>query len=177
MAVTILAIVALAVSIVALVLYVLQAIWGKPKIRLGFDVRETKDARALLCQIYNKPIMKGLPYRLRIKRMVAEDVTADFSIKECGSNRVVFPGVVPCILSYTGVTNAQRISLPASLFPANFPIVTVDYGTGQVEVFDENVTIPPGEYCAYANVVADAEVIKAQRNFVVSDKHPFAYWI
>jgi hypothetical protein len=173
---------ALVVAIFALVLYVLQMIWGRPKIVLDFDVSEFEGARLLECEIHNEPIARGLLRMLRIRRMVAEDIMAYFSIKEQGSNRVVFSGDVPHIYAYTGV-KSQRISLAASPFPAIFGIVEVDYGSGVVKVFDEKlkfdeeVTLERGAYYTDIKVAADGEHIRAKRNFEVSDKHPFAYWI
>lgn len=167
---------ALAVGIVALVLYMLQMILGSPKIKLDFDVREFEDIRVLECKIFNKPITGGLPRWLRIRRGVAEDIMAHFSIKELGSNKVIFPSVVPYIVSHTGVKNAQRISLAASPFPARFGIVTVIYSKRQVEVYEENVALPHGAYYVYVRIAANGEHIEAQKNFVVGNKHPFAYW-
>ena len=169
---------ALSVAIVALVLYILQMVFGSPKMRLGFDIREVSGGRFMLCQIHNEPIAKGLPRMLRIKRTVAEDIMAYFRITELGSNKVITK-VVPFIIMHKGENKAQRISLPASPFPAKFPILQVDYSTGKVEVVDEatkNVILPLGKYSAYIDVSVDGKSIETLKILVVSDKHPFAYW-
>lgn len=165
---------ALTVAIVALVLYILQMILGSPKIKLVFDVSELEGGRVLHCKIHNEPIMRGLPRLLRIRRGVA-DVTGYFSINEQGSNRVVFPGAFPYIVTHTGVKNAQRTILAASAVPVRFGIVMVTYASHEVEVYDQNVALKRGAYQVNVEVAADGELIKAQANFVVSDKHPFAY--
>lgn len=108
--------------------------------------------------------------------MVARDIMASFSIKECGSDRVVFPGAVPHMISYTGTTDAQRISLAPSPFPASFGIVGAGYAESSVKVFGENMALPVGAYCACVHVMVEGEAVETQRNFVVADKHPFAYW-
>lgn len=114
--------VAIVASFIALVLglvalpTVVQMIWGHPQIVLGFDVRELLDGRILQCNIWNSPILNRWLRRLCVRRMTAEDIVAHFTIKEVGTDRIVYPGIVPELITYAG-SSAQRVSLPGLLFP------------------------------------------------------------
>jgi len=170
-----LTITALAVAIVALVLYILQMILGSPKIKLNFDVRELEGARVLECRIRNEPIVTGLPYLLRIRRAAVE-VEALCTITEQGSDLVLFPSIFPYLVTPTGVKNTQRTILSASNVPVSFGIVTATYGSHKVEVFDQNVGIEHGAYSVRVELITEGRLIVERANFVVSDKHPFAHW-
>ena len=151
-------------------------ICGRPKITVDFDDFEVEGGRILQCKIYNYPIAKGILRLLGIRRIAAEDIMASFSIKEHGSERVVFPGAVPHIISHTGTTDAQRISLGPSPFPAKFGVVAATYAEGKVKVFEQNVVLPIGLYSACVEVVAEGKLIRMQGDFAVTDEHPFVYW-
>lgn len=177
MALAALAITALAVSIFALTLHLLQMIWGRPQTRLEFGVHESESGigRSLCVKIFNDPITSRTLRKLGIKRQTASHVTAFFSIYEQGSNKRIVD-VVPYIITYTGTEKAQYVSLPASFFPSMFLIVWVHYATHRVEVWQQRIVLKCGAYYACIKVMAETESIEAQRNFTVSDKHPFAYW-
>jgi hypothetical protein len=170
---------ALVIGIVALVVSLLTAfrpILGKPEITTSFSVHEAENGRVLQGEIYNYPITNKRLRLLGVRRMVAEDIMAHLSIKEHGSDRVVFPGAVPHIISYTGSADAQRISLAPSPFPARFGIVVAAYAERSVKVYEEDTTLPVGVYCACVHITVEGESVEAQRDFVVTDKHPFTYW-
>lgn len=157
---------------------VFPMIWGKPRIAVGVDIVEFNSSRVLECAIYNNPVKNRLLRWLGVKTTVAEDIVVDFSIEELGSRRrVIRPQDMPSIKSYTGVGPAQRISLPASPIPVRFGIVEVLANTGVVTLFEENVPLANGSYCAHIEVVVEGKVNRARSNFKVTDKHPFAYWV
>ncbi len=158
---------------------VLQMIWGKPRIAVGFDIAELKSGRVLECAIYNIPIRNRLLRWSGIRRTVAEDIMVDFCIEELGSSRrAIRPHNAPYIQSYTGVGPAQRISLAASNISARFAIVKVIASTGVVSLFEEDdVMLANGSYCAYVEVVVEGKVNRARGNFEVTDKSPYVYWV
>lgn len=170
------------VSIIGIMAFVMavkpfvQAIWGKPKIEVDFGVKDLEGGRVLQCEICNPPIRHKILRLLGVTRVIAEDITASFSIEEYGSGRVIFSGAVPSIITYSGTTGAQRISLPPSVFPANFAIVIVVDTEKKVRVFEENIILLSGKYCANVEVRMVDKTIKVKKRFVVSQTHPFAYW-
>lgn len=172
--------VALIIGIIALVMAVqpfVHMIWGRPKVTVDVNVQEMDGARVLQCRIFNYPIVRGILKLLCVRRMAAEDIVASFSIEECASGRVVFPGAVPYITTYTG-TKSQRVGLPASPFPARFGIVIVMYDTGEVKPFGEDTTtlLAPGKYCARIDITVEGKPIVEEQEFVVCETRPFAYW-
>lgn len=170
-----LTITALVVAIVALVLYILQMILGSPKIKLDFDVLELESSSSLNCRIKNEPIVTGLPHLLRIRRATAE-VTGILTIREQGSNILVFGSIFPSLITHTGVKNFPPIILAASGIPVTLVIVEALYASHKVKVFGQKVALGHGAYWVNVEVRANGESITKRANFVVSDKHPFAYW-
>jgi len=172
----VISIIALVVAIMALPT-IFQMIWGKPKLMILFGVKEIPDGKILQCELVNPPIRNKLLKRLGIRRVTAEDIMGRFYIEEYGSRRVVFPGEVPKIITHNGTEGHQRIGLAASFFPAIFGIVLSSYTDKRVYVFEEQETVlPPGKYCACIHVTMEGKPFEKQRNFVVSQTHPFAYW-
>ncbi|MHB8085378.1 MAG: hypothetical protein ACYDHZ_06110 [Dehalococcoidia bacterium] len=151
-----------------------QMIWGKPKIKIAFSVQELDGARCLRCDIYNLPIKARILRVMSIRRMVAEDILANYEIYECGTDKLVFTGAVPHIVKYDG-SESQRISLAGSFFPAKFGIATVIYQEGQVKTFDKDQILAIGKYYAKVDIVADNEPIRKSCIFFVTKEHPYFY--
>jgi len=168
------------VSIIALVLASLsiaRRVWGKSDLIITFDLREVKGGRVMTCQLYNPLIIKGVKKKIGVSRMPIEDLVAHFSIAEYGSNKVIYPGKVPYIQRYDGVVNAQRISLPASIFPAHFSVVSVDYDTKTVKVFGEDDTdLSIGNYIVKVHAQFQENERSAERTLTVHKEYPYAYW-
>jgi len=180
LAALVIGILALVIGILAFIVAVppfIQMISGRPKISLEFDTRDVESGSFLTCQIFNRPPTSRILRILNITKMTAEDIMATFSIEEYGTQRVVFPGAVPKIITHGGPA-AQRISLPASAFPAIFGIVTVETATGKVAPCDDTtrITLEPGKYYARVEVAVGGKFISKQRAFVVTEDHPFTYW-
>ena len=154
-----------------------QMIWGKPKITVDFSASNVDSGRILECRVYNPPITTGVLRLLGTTRMTSEDIMADFSIKEDGSGRVVFPGAVAQIQTFAG-SYAQRVRLLGSVFLVVFSIATCVKNECKVNPFGEHsqTTPSPGLYCACVHVVVGGKAITKQRNFVVTEEYPFAYW-
>ena len=144
------ALVALFVSIIALVLGLLAIawrVWDKPNLVIRFDSREVEGGKVMTCQFYNYPIAGGIKKRIGVRAMPIEDLVASFDIVEYGSNKVKYRGKVPHILKHDGIRDAQRIALPVSIFPAHFGVASVYYDTKSVRVFEEDATdLTVGKY-------------------------------
>lgn len=175
MAAFIISIIALGVALMALPT-VAQMVWGKPRLIITFHSQEVEGGKVMTCRFFNLPIAEGLKKKIGVRRMPIEDLMADFSIAEYGSNKVIHPGKVPCILKYDGVNDAQRISLPASIFPAKFGIASVYYATKTVTVFEENTDLPIGKYIVKVNAQFQENQSEVESILIVHGEYPYAYW-
>ena len=155
---------------------VAQMIWGKPKLAIAFDSRDVEGGKVMICQLLNYPITKGFKKKIGVRRMPVEDMIARFSISKYGTNEVVYPGSVPHILRHDGVMDAQRIHLPASIFPAHFGMASVYYDTKTVKVFEENTVLPIGKYIVEVNAQFQENESDVQGILIVSNEYPYAYW-
>jgi hypothetical protein len=175
------AVVALIISIIALILAVatlptiFQMIWGRPRLIVSFDIIEGDDSRFLVARIYNYPIKNGFLRILGVRTQSAEDVNAKVTIKGCDSKRVI-SDVVADIKTYTGLPDAQRICLPASIFPASIGIVEVNDSDGKAKVYEKDILLTAGSYSVSLQVISAHKTILAQGDFLVIDNQPFIFW-
>ena len=174
------ALAALIISIIALGLAlpaIAQKVWSKPDLRIDFSSWEVEGGKVMTCQLYNYPIPKGFKKRIGVRTLPIEDLMTSFSIVEYGSNKVVYPGIVPHILKHDGVTNAQRISLSASIFPAHFGVASVLYDTKTVKAFEaNNIDLPIGKYIVKVHAQFQENSMEVEKLLVIHGEHPYAYW-
>jgi hypothetical protein len=173
------ALAALIVGIIALLIAIPvigQMVWGKPELTISFGSSEVDGGKIMCCELFNYPIKSRFRTRIGIRRMPIEDLMADFSIAEYGSGKVIYPGCVPHILRYDGRVNAQRIELPASIFPAHFGVAVVSYDAKGVKVYDESVGLPVGKYVVKVRANLQEKDEEAEGILVVQREHPYAYW-
>ena len=105
----------------------LQIWFGRPKIRIGFCSYNIPDnGIEFVCEIYNEPITKGILNFLRIYRDVAQDAIPFFTVspKNTGIPFYFSPNTIS-IKSRFG-DRAERVTLPASIFPSTFVIAKMD---------------------------------------------------
>jgi hypothetical protein len=131
----------------------------------------------MTCQFYNYPIAGGIKKRLGVQTIPIRDLVASFEIVEYGSNKVKYPGKVPYIAKSDGISGAQRVSLPVSIFPAYFGVASVHYGRKTVTVFEEDDTdLSIGKYIVKVQAQFQEEEGKAEGILVVHGEYPYAYW-
>jgi hypothetical protein len=168
------------ISIIALVLAlhtIAQMVWGKPDLIIDFDSREAEGGKVMTCKFYNYPIGGGFKKKIGVRKMPIEDLMTRFEIVEYGSNKVKYPGKVPHILKYDGVSDAQRINLPASIFPAYFGVASVHYDTKTVRVYKEdNTDLPIGKYVVKVHAQFQENQRESERILVIHEEYPYAYW-
>lgn len=168
----IIGIIALAVAL----MNVLTMIWGAPKIVIGFQPDDKEDNLYLACWLWNMPIYEGLLNILLVRREQELDVTAEFEIREQGTGKVICPPTTAKIRLQRGVME-ERISLPVSFNPAIFAIVDVSKNNQEVRVYKEQKQILPiGAYTAKVKLLAGPKRLRAEHNFIVEDRFPFASW-
>ncbi len=154
----------------------IRMIWGRPKILVHYEIEDMVDCRFLTCHVYNEPILKGFLYWLRVPRDSAEDVRAEFEVLDYNTNKVMCSKITTSIKTQTGVA-MERISLPASVLPATFPIVFAPREIGLVGVANDARThLPIGRYEARIEILFSNILYKKKRSFLVIDKYPFVYW-
>jgi hypothetical protein len=174
------ALAALIISIIALVLalpVIAQRVWGKPNLIISFDSQDVKGGKVMICKFYNYPIAPGFKKKLGVRTMPIEDLMAHFEIVEYGSNKVKYPGKVPDIAKFDGASNAQRISLPVSIFPAHFGVASVYYQDKNVTVFEEdNTDLSIGKYIVRVQALFQENERKTEGTLVVHGEYPYAYW-
>ena len=72
---------------------------------------------------------------------------------------------------------AERVSLPASLFPATFVIAVVDYSNKQVKLEDKMEPLANGEYTVEVVVENEGTQYRSKMGLVVGQpQNPLAYW-
>ena len=169
--------IALVVAVAMALLNIFQMVWRKPNISVELGVDVIEGGRVLECKIWNKPILNRFLKRMNIKRMPVEDLTAMFDITEVGSGKILLPGHIPKIRSFSGIY-AQRVSLPASWIHAGFGVVFEGDGK-PVKLFkeDTNLVFGVGKYMVSISVIADGEGYKMKGFFEVSENAPYLYWI
>ncbi|MFC1909629.1 hypothetical protein ACFLXD_07320 [Chloroflexota bacterium] len=173
MAAFIISIVALVVALMALPT-VAQMIWGKPNLSLDFEDRVGEGGKVMVCKIFNLPIKNRLLRKIGVRTTVAEGIIAHFEIKVANTDEVIYPGVVPHIITYDGNIKAQRVNLAASVFNAFFRIVSVQ--GNKVTVFGEEIVLIVGRYTVFAEITSERNITKAKKDIVVTNKIPYAYW-
>jgi hypothetical protein len=171
---------ALIISVIALVLAIYsiaQRVWSKPNLVIRFDSTEVEGGKVMTCELCNYPIAWGIKKKIGVRTMHIEDLVASFEIAEYGNNKVKYPGKVPHILKYDGISNAQRVNLAASIFPAYFGVASVYYDTKTVTVFEEDdADLPIGKYIVKVQAQFQENERKTERTLVVHGEYPYAYW-
>lgn len=164
------------VGLVMAVPSAMQMTYGRSLITLRFGIEDKEKACFYHCEVYNMPIKNRLLRKLGVRKEAAQDVVAMFEIRERVTGRCQCPLTVTILKTQSGV-GAERISLPASLFPAIFAIIYVDKNTNEVSVMREPKSLlPVGEYTAEVKVVEGQDTHIVRCNFVIADKYPFVYW-
>jgi hypothetical protein len=159
------------------VLTIAQRVWGKPNLVIRFDSLEVEGGKVMTCQFCNYPIGWGIKKKIGVRTMPIEDLVASFEIAEYDSNKVKYPGKVPHILKSDGISNAQRINLAASIFPAYFGVASVYYDTKTVTVFEEaDADLSIGKYIVKVQAQFQENERKADRTLVVHGEYPYASW-
>ncbi|WP_332445768.1 hypothetical protein [Dehalococcoides mccartyi] len=170
----IISLIALAIALMALPT-VAQMICGKPRISIQYNVREDLGYRQLQGEIYNLPITKGVLNLLAVRRMTAEEVMVEWTIKESKSLREVFPGTDRKRNWDAG--NVFRITRVASNIPFKFDIVAAfDNGKQVKPSGDPNIVLPIGRYRVDVQFSVEGKKISQYREFVVTNEHPYVDW-
>lgn len=168
----------LIIGVVALVLAVspfLQMIYGAPRIVMSFEIDDRDLSRYFCFCVWNVPITKGLLKALRVRREQAQDIAANFKILEQGTDRIVCPSTSSYSIKTQKGKVEERISLPASLIPAAFPILFISKDRpSEVHICKESKQVlSVGAYKVIATLYVGEKTLTQEQKFVIGDKYPY----
>jgi len=168
------------VASVIAILAIPDLIYRKPKIDAIFDIDDREGERYLTCKIWNKPITKGLPKWLSVERHSAQ-VSALFRIEVKGTGEpIIIANKLVQIKTQEGKESKQIITLKAGFIPASFFIIEVNKAGKSVCAPNDTCMqlLKPNEYTVKVEIYWDAmKPKKLQRNCIVTNNYPFAYWL
>jgi hypothetical protein len=156
-----------------------QAIWGRPKIQLSYDEFEGR----LFCLLQNVPIRERILKILCVTRMPIQDLSVEFSIYHKDTKLPVLLGVGERILQFGGSVS-RHITLPASITCAWLDVAMMHNNKKIAICVDEGDIIKPkkkyldvGRYEISIIISADGKQIFKDKDFIISDENPYAYWV
>jgi len=141
---------------IAMLPTVFQMIYGRPKVQIVLD-NYTKDGWTIIrCKVFNHIISNRLLKLIGVNRRTAEDIVSHYRIvnrvsKTAKVDQVPFPKMA------RGGHLCQRISLPASEYPAMFDVIgRSESGEFAYYIKDkpQKISLEPGIY----DMVIDVEV-------------------
>jgi len=152
-----------------------QAIWGKPKLAVGFEVETINGNSSLICQIWNVPIKKGILKMLSVKRTQIDNLFAEFEILDRKHMNSITGIIKPKLKTQQGQL-FEQIVLPASDSPASFPIVVFRKELNGAYIADKatNQVLPShGIYIAKIKIDYEGKNEQALQEFVVLESLPY----
>jgi hypothetical protein len=175
-------VVALLVAIVAVVIAVppfAQMSYGRPKVRLLFDVSTEQGAKLLLCAIHNLPVSSVLR-KIGVTRTPTE-VFASFDIREHGTNKIIVNSFRARLMDgrSADIMGLKLVARPGP--PLVFVVVeqkdreatAINYEPMQ----SAKVTLSPGEYFADVRVAwGDNTVNAIAQSFTVDANKDVTHW-
>ena len=153
----------------------LQMIWCSPKIECDFGRQSEGGGQLMMLLVYNRPITSKLLRLFKVRRMTAESIVVEFSIKERSTGNCI-ESIVPCIYLQDGIKDARRISLPASRFPALAGMLLVNNESGKVGVFDGEKYLSPGAYYIDIYITVEGKEIHIRKDIVITNEKPFLHY-
>lgn len=159
----------------------IQAVWGRPDIRVGEGTREFDEWHLLELQILNMPIRGRLLRFFRVRRDTARSVWMSLDIRSHGSQALVHGIVAEWVERGSDRNPRQKVDIPPDFVPFSVPVATmhphglVTAGTPSEE---PSVTLAAGLYDLEIALSAEGRRRSpTMRRFVVQGEKPFAYWV
>ncbi len=156
---------------------ILESIFGQPRVVMDFDKLDGDGGDIFRCCIHNARITNRLLRKLRVRRRLAEDVFAIFSVYESGTLRPVHINVVPLHITPWGPATSA-IQLPGGS-STSLSIVEWEDQTRQVTVSTQHGSgpvLPHGEYEVRVDARTSGGVQVARHKLVVGPTRPACYW-
>jgi len=149
-------------------------IWGRPKLDISFEVKTVNQCEVLYCLIQNIPIKSKMLDWLNIYRRQVDDLVVDFDISKWTDKGIqkISPLFRAKLKTQQG-QEAERISLPASKFPAGFPVVAYDkikgvaFTMGTMEA-DKDIWLKGGVFRIEIRINYGARVKTILKDFIIA---------
>lgn len=177
---TVLAIVGLAVSAPS----VFQMIWGRPKLRLQFDLIVENDDRSLGIHLQNTPVKSRILKKFGVRRDSIQSLTASYQISEAGSGTIIVPVRQLFITTDEEPDDAlrQRVALPPTFSVAgHIPVVIWDKINKQANLMptrtSKEFVLKPGRYLIRLVVMCDGEPSFENREIVIGEELDDMNWV
>ena len=163
---------------------VVQSMFGQPKIKVMFETRTIRDEvgspRAVKeCHLQNEPVQNWWLRLCRVRRTTADDVSAWFTIREAGSERIVHDTVPAKIQTQINGGLQERISLPASFQPSGFPVTVTPMGPESETLVFAGETmeiLALGTYLVSVLVTSGEDKFRAESQLVVGRRAEDVTW-
>ena len=109
--------------------YILQLIFGQPRIGFSFDHDDSgRDGRLMKIHLMNVPINNRLLQTFKVSRLAAQDVFLSIGIFNASTKEAIFRSFVPEI-TFSSLNKATRISLPPSILMASVSLAKWERST------------------------------------------------
>ena len=172
----------LILGLVALVIAIpplLQMVYGRPKIRVGFDMSTEQGAKLLLCNIYNRPITNWFLKKIGVT-LTPTDVFASFDIREHGTNKIIASAFRARLhdakANTTGLSLAAKPSLPVVFVVIEHDdkgAITIDHAPSQTK----ELRLELGEYFADVKIAwGEATVRAVAQSFTIDANKDATHW-
>lgn len=156
----------------------LTLMFGRPKLETEFVISDTRPEYFLMFRMFNRPVAKWKSC-FGIRRLQIDDLRANASIRESGSNQVVIHST-PVVIRRWAASDGLITFLPASRHGAEVVLVHIDSATGTATecISGSRQVLSAGDYVAVLDVEADGERhFENLRTFRIQTSRPFGHWI
>src|SRR5262249_53305349 len=156
-----------------------QMIYGRPKIRLAFDISTEQGRKFLLCLIHNLSINRWFLRKLGVTRTPTE-VFASFDIREHGTNKIIANSFRARLQDTRNAANGLTLVArpgPPLLFvvveQSDQDAITANYAPMQ----SAKVALPPGEYFVDVKVAWGESTVNAiAQSFTIDPNKDITHW-
>lgn len=152
-----------------------QFIWGRPKIKIDFTVRDKASSRYLDVLLSNAPIDNLVLKFLGVRRMTAEGVDLTFRVKDMRTQTwVEEEGIAE--LDTVRDEHKLQISLPGSLVPVSSTLIRATNNETSLVQGTEKMKLAPGKYEIELTVHCSETRIIKKRAFSVGTQPYDLFW-
>ncbi len=162
---------------------IFQMFWGRALLETQFEKYAEKTERALLIFLSNPPVKKRILRMLGVKRETVQSLTAEISISEAGSNKVIVPIRHARIYSDDDSSDmgSNRIVLPPTFsVAASIMVASWDNQKKKAVISGDRLRQPllldEGYYRADISIFVDGDPKNISRQFVVGKNADDLIW-
>jgi hypothetical protein len=141
---------AFVIALVALIMtmpYILQLIFGQPKLGIAFDHDDSDDqGRIIRIRIMNKPVSNRLLTTLKVARLPAQGLHLIIQVFDASTRKAITKSFVG-EMGLSPSDRTIRVTLPPSIVPINARLARWQRSTNSAILFaDRDIPLPEGKY-------------------------------